>query len=103
MNPNGQKHQQQLPTARKVRRACQNELYRTAKRLKHWVPKDKMEAAAELYFKKVLANMAWIVEHQNNRRKQADWWEEHVAPEIAELWDIDRERLCEAFRDAYGG
>lgn len=103
MKPNAQKHAADYPSARKIRRSCSNELYRTVKRLKLWVPKDKMEQAEALYFNKVVTNLQWIIEHQSNRRAQADWWDEHVSKEIAELWEVDRLRLCEAFRYAYGG
>ncbi|RIX53083.1 dehydrogenase [Paenibacillus nanensis] len=103
MKPNEQKHAAGFPSARKIRRSCSNELYRTAKRLKLWVPKDKMEQAEKLYFQKVVLNLQWIVENQSNRKAQADWWVEAVSAEIAELWEVDRERLSEAFRDAYGG
>lgn len=103
MKPNSQKHTAGYPTARKIRRACSNELYRTVKRLKVWIPSDKLEQAEKLYCKKVALNLPWIVEHQNNRKLQADWWEDNVSAEIAELWNVDRLKLCEAFRDAYGG
>ncbi|MCR2806141.1 dehydrogenase [Paenibacillus soyae] len=103
MNPNAQKHSADYPSARKIRRSCSNELYRAAKRLKVWVPKDKMEQAEALYFKKVILNLQWIYENKSNRKAQADWWDDNVSAEIAELWEVDRGRLCEAFRDAYGG
>lgn len=95
-------HNPNMPSARNIRRACANELYRTAKRMKLWVPKDKMDRAAALYYRKVALNIAWITENRDNRKKQADWWYENVSAEIAELWDVDRDKLCEAFRDAYG-
>lgn len=98
-----QKHQSGYPTARKIRRACDNELYRTAKRLGIYLPKEKLEAAEKLYFKKVATNLIWISENQSNRRKLADWWDENVSAEIAELWEVDREKLQAAFRDAFGG
>lgn len=103
MKPHVQKHAAAYPSARKIRRSCSNELYRTAKRLKLWIPKDKMEQAEAIYFKKVAANLTWIYEHKNNRKVQADWWEDNVSADIAQLWDVDRIILCEAFRDAYGG
>lgn len=103
MKPNEQKHNADYPTARKIRRACSNELYRTVKRLKVWVPKEKMEQAEALYCKKVFLNLQWIFEHQSNRKAQADWWEENCSAEIAELLNVDREKLCAAFREAYGG
>jgi hypothetical protein len=103
MKPHAHKHNAGFPSARKIRRSCSNELYRTAKRLKLWVPKEKMEQAEKLYTKKVILNLQWIVENQSNRKAQADWWDEFVSAEIAELWEVDREKLNEAFRDAYGG
>jgi len=103
LNPNAQKHAAAYPSARKIRRSCSNELYRTAKRLKLWIPKDKMEQAEAMYVKKVAANIIWIYENRSNRKLQADWWDENVSAEIAELWDVDRSKLCQAFREAYGG
>ena len=103
MKLNEQKHAADYPSARKIRRSCSNELYRTAKRLKIWVPGDKMEQAEALYFKKVILNFQWIVENRSNRKAQADWWDENVSVEIAVIWEVDRSRLSEAFRDAYGG
>ncbi len=103
MKANTPKHTAGLPTARKIRRACDNELYRAAKRLKVWIAKDKMEQASALYFRKVAQNIAWIVEHESNRKAQADWWDENVSAEIAELWQVERNKLCTAFREAYGG
>lgn len=101
--PNAMKHQPDMPTARKIRRACGNELYRTAKRLKVWIPKDAMEEAEKRYTKKVLLHLPWIVENRSNRKVLSDWWDENVAPEIAELWNVDLEKLRAAFRDAFGG
>lgn len=103
MKPNAQKHNTGLPTARKIRRACSNELYRTVKRMKLWVSKEKMDEAERIYTKKVLLNLIWIVEHQSNRKVQADWWDENVSSDIAALWEVDRDMLCTAFRESYGG
>lgn len=103
MKANTQKHAAGLPTARKIRRSCSNELYRTAKRMKVYVPKDKMDKAETLYFQKVVQHLLWIVDHKDNRKAQAAWWSENVSEEIAALWEVDRDKLCEAFRDAYGG
>ncbi|MBD2867976.1 dehydrogenase [Paenibacillus arenilitoris] len=103
MKANEQKHTAGLPTARKIRRACSNELYRTVKRMKVWIPKEKIEKAESIYYKKVIPNLIWIYENRSNRKLQADWWEENVSAEIAELWEVDRAALCAAFRDAYGG
>jgi toxin CptA len=98
-----EKHQAALPTARKIRRACQMELYRTAKKLKLWIPPDKLEQAEKLYVKRVYLNLLWIHENHSNRKKLADWWEENVSADIAELWGTDRQQLCDAFRAAFGG
>ncbi|MDQ6421156.1 dehydrogenase [Paenibacillus sp. LHD-117] len=103
MNKHDQKHSSGLPTARKIRRACSTELYRTVKRLKVYVAKDKIEQAETIYFKKVVLNLPWIVEHKDNRKAQSDWWDQNVSAEIAELWEVDRVKLSEAFREAYGG
>lgn len=103
MKANAQKHAAGLPTARKIRRACSNELYRTVKRLKLYIPQEKMEQAERLYFRKVAENLLWIVEHKDNRKAQASWWADNVSQEIAELWEVDRDKLCDAFREAYGG
>lgn len=96
------KHNANYPTARKIRRSCGNELYRTAKRLKVYIPPDKLEAAEQLYFKKVAANLPYIFEHQSNRKLLADWWEEQVSGEIAELWQVEKTVLTQAFREAFG-
>src|SRR5690625_1838645 len=99
-------HQQgnaEPPSARKLRRTCNKELYRTAKRLRQWIPPDKLEQANRLYYKKVVHHVTWITENRSHRKKLADWWEEAIAPDIAELWDIEVQRLVRAFRDAFGG
>jgi hypothetical protein len=103
MKPTPEKHQAAYPTARKIRRACKAELYRTSKRLKQWIAPEKLEQAEKIYYKQVILHLPWIAENQSNRKKLSDWWEEHVSKEIAELWEVDRPRLCEAFRDAFGG
>jgi hypothetical protein len=103
MRPAQEKHQGGLPTARKIRRACSLELYRTAKRLKTWIPPEQMEAAGKLYYQKVATNLIWIHEHHSNRKVLADWFEENVAADIAALWEVDVKRLSDAFRDAFGG
>ncbi|EXX84874.1 hypothetical protein BG53_10225 [Paenibacillus darwinianus] len=103
MKQSNEKHLTSFPSARKIRRACNLELYRTAKRLKIWIPPDKMEAAEKLYVRKVAENMIWIHEHHSNRTKLSDWWEANVNAEIAELWQVDAKRLADAFRDAFGG
>lgn len=98
-----EKHNKPLPNARKVRRACNRELYRTIKRLKIWIPPEQIVKAEELYFKKVLLNLPWIVENGSNRKGLADWWEENVCPEIAPLWNVEPQILAKAFREAFGG
>jgi len=105
MNPvnNKVKHEQSLPTARKIRRACSRELYRTRKKLNRWIPPELAEQADELYFKKVALNLLWIVENSSNRKILADWWDENVCPEIAELWSVDPHLLARAFRESFGG
>lgn len=98
-----QKHANEYPSARKIKRACENELYRTAKRLGGYIPKEKIELAEKLYVQKVFLNLQWIHEHASNRKLLSDWWDENVSAEIAALWEVDREKLCRAFRDAFGG
>jgi toxin CptA len=97
------KHQATLPTPRSIRRACGKELYRTLKRLKQHVPEEKMQEAVDRYYRRVIENLEWIAQNHDNRRRLADWWDESVSGEIAELWSVDRDRLCRAFRDAFGG
>ncbi|MBW7457362.1 dehydrogenase [Paenibacillus sepulcri] len=91
------------PTARKIRRACENELYRTVKRLGVWISKERIEQAEKIYFKKVALNLPWIHENASNRKILADWWDDNVSAEIAELWEIPPAKLKAAFRDAFGG
>ncbi|QYR20566.1 dehydrogenase [Paenibacillus sp. sptzw28] len=102
MKPSPPKHQTGYPTARKIRRACENELYRTVKRLGIWVPKERMAQAEKLYFEKVALNLPWIHENGSNRKLLADWWDENVSGEIAELWEVEPNKLRSAFRDAFG-
>ncbi|PZE20704.1 dehydrogenase [Paenibacillus xerothermodurans] len=97
------KHKQQLPTARKIRRSCSRELYRTRKKLNKWISPELVEQAEQLYFKKVCLNLLWIVEHGSNRKLLSDWWEENVCPELAELWAVEPARLAKAFRESFGG
>ncbi|MCS7464753.1 dehydrogenase [Paenibacillus doosanensis] len=104
MNPANQvKHNQSYPTARKIRRACVKELYRARKKIGKWIAPELVEQADELYYKKVLLNLPWIVEHNSNRKLLADWWDENVCPEIAELWSVEPAVLAKAFRDSFGG
>lgn len=97
------KHARPLPTARGIRRACSKELYRTRKRMNLWVPKEKVEEAEKLYFRKVVGNLLWIHENGSNRKILADWFEEEVAGDIAAIWEVDAADLARAFRDAFGG
>ncbi|NHN33046.1 dehydrogenase [Paenibacillus agricola] len=97
------KHDQEYPTARKIRRSCSRELFRTRKKLGQWIAPELVKQADELYYKKVLLNLPWIVANGSNRRLLSDWWDEHIGPEIAELWDVDPAVLSKAFRDAFGG
>lgn len=98
-----EKHAAQLPSPRTIRRACGNELYRTVKRLKTHIPAPLVQQAEDLYMRKVIGNLLWIHENRSNRKALADWWDEAVAGDIAELWGVDRARLSQAFRDAFGG
>jgi hypothetical protein len=102
-NKMNEKHKQQFPSARAIRRACNKELYRTAKRLKSWISPSQMEQAEELYVKQVMLNLPFIVDNGSNRKALADWWEEHVSPDIASLWNVEPAALNHAFRDAFGG
>jgi hypothetical protein len=102
MNRNA-KHEKPLPNARQIRRSCQKELYRTIKKLKVYIAPDLVRQAEELYFKKVIINLLWIVENGSNRRVLADWWEREVCPDVAALWTIKEEELIRAFRDSFGG
>lgn len=103
MNTSREKYPRNIPSAREVRRACNRELFRTMKRLKIWIPPDQIIKAEEIYFRKVIANLTWIAENRSNRKALSDWWEENVAPEIAELWSVELHELTPAFRDAFGG
>lgn len=97
------KHESSLPTARKIRRSCNTELYRAVKRLKLWIPPERMAEAEQLYLERVMIRLPYITEHRSNRKLLCDWWDEHVCPDIAKLWEVDPERLSRAFRDAFGG
>lgn len=93
----------ELPTLRNIRRSCNKELYRTIKKLNAYVPPDAVRQAEKLYVAKVVPQLLWIAENASNRRKLADWWAEHIAPEIAVLWNVDQEKLIRAFRQSFGG
>ncbi|MEK5477842.1 dehydrogenase [Paenibacillus sp. FSL R5-0407] len=103
MNNKPGKHASPLPTPRKIRRGCSKELYRTVKRLGVYIPEERIREGEELYYKKVIGNLMWIAEHTSNRKVLADWWDEAVCPELADLWQVDRETLSRAFRSAFGG
>ncbi len=94
---------QDLPSVRKIRRSCENELYRTIKRLKVYIPPDKVKEAEQLYTKKVLQHLLFIHENGSNRKKLADWWDQEVNDAIAALWAVDPRTLSHAFRSAFGG
>lgn len=96
-------HQSQLPTARKIRRSCQIELYRTIKRLKVYISPEKLAQAETIYFKKVANHVVWLHENSSNRKKQMEWWEENVCDELVAVLEVDRTAFVAAFRDAYGG
>jgi hypothetical protein len=98
-----ERHKQQYPNARGIRRACSKELYRTIKRLKIWLTPEQIKSAETIYVKKVMLSLPFIVDNGSNRRLLADWFGEHVAPEVAPLWNVELESLKEAFRDAFGG
>lgn len=97
------KHEQPLPSPRKIRRSCQRELYRTIKRLNTFIPPDKVQEAETFYYRKVIENLIWIAENGSNRKLLSDWWAEHVAPDIAKMWQVDAGKLAAAFRDGFGG
>ncbi|WP_274652574.1 dehydrogenase [Paenibacillus humicola] len=103
MNSSAEQQGGSYPTARKIRRACANELYRTVKRLGVYIPKEQIEKAEKHYFEKVALNLPWIHENYSNRKKLADWWDDHVSADIADILGVDRGKLCKAFRDAFGG
>jgi hypothetical protein len=105
------KHQPSQPNAahkkpvsiREIRRACNKELYRTVKRMAFRPTPDQFDQAHMLYFNKVIQNIVFVTEHRDNRKLLSDWWSDHVAPEIAELWGVESEDLCDAFKRAFGG
>ncbi|MGG1314842.1 MULTISPECIES: hypothetical protein [Cohnella] len=103
MKTGHEKHAASLPTPRSIRRACSKELYRTAKRLKLYVPPELVKRAEEVYSRRVIEHLLWVHENRNDRKKLADWWEKELSGEIAALWNVDRARLAAAFRDAFGG
>ncbi|UHA74750.1 dehydrogenase [Paenibacillus sp. 481] len=103
MRPPKEQHESSLPSARKIRRACSMELYRTVKRLNVWIPEELLKQGEELYFKKVIHNSVWIHENHKNRKKLADWWDEAVSEELAALWNVEQAKLSASFRQAFGG
>ncbi|WP_420488668.1 dehydrogenase [Paenibacillus arenosi] len=98
-----ERHTTPLPSMRKIRRACATELYRTVKRMNVYIPAPLVEQGEQLYVKKVVANLLFVHEHGQNRKKLCDWWDEHVAPELSELWNVDIEKLKQNFRHTFGG
>lgn len=98
-----EKHNSPLPSARGIRRSCNKELYRTIKRMKIWVPQDRVAEAEKLYFRKVVENLLWIHENGKNRKLLSDWFEREVAGDIASLWKVDQQALSAAFRESFGG
>lgn len=103
MGTNQGRHQDNLPSPRKIRRGCNKELYRTIKRLGVYVPEERLEEGEALYYKKVIGNLFWIVENRSNRKLLADWWDGEVCDELASLWEVDPANLSKAFRAAFGG
>ena len=95
--------QSRLPTARGIRRACSKELYRARKRLPVHIAPDLVKQGEELYYRKVVGHLIWIAENRSNRKLLCNWWDEDVSVELAALWKVDRDALCTAFRNAYGG
>lgn len=91
------------PSLRQIRRACNQELYRTLKRLKRYVPPEKVRQAEALYLNKVVSRLTWVFENGNNRSLLCDWWEEAVCDDIAKLWEVESKVLAKAFREAFGG
>ncbi|TXK81002.1 dehydrogenase [Paenibacillus sp. N3.4] len=98
-----EKHKQQFPTARVIRRACSKELYRTVKRLKIWLSPEQIQAAEELYVKKVMLNLPFVIDNSSNRKVLSDWFDENIGPEIAPIWNVELDELNHAFRHAFGG
>jgi len=97
-----EKHKSPVPSPRTIRRACSRELYRTAKRLKLRLSDELMQQAEDLYYKKVLLNIVFVVEHNSNRKALADWWDDNVAADVAALWGADKDKVSQAFRAAFG-
>ncbi|TVY06852.1 dehydrogenase [Paenibacillus cremeus] len=103
-NDNKMKHTQPLPTARGIRRACSKELYRARKKLGGgYIAPDLVEQADQVYYKKVMLNLPFIAENSSNRKLLANWFEENVCGEIAELWSVEPKVLAKAFRESFGG
>lgn len=103
MKHNNKHEKSSLPSARKIRRGCNKELYRTIKRLNTYVPEELVKQGEELYYKKVIHNLIWIHENHSNRKVLADWWEEAVSDELSALWNVDQDKLVQSFRQAFGG
>ncbi|MFC0212330.1 dehydrogenase [Paenibacillus chartarius] len=103
INKQGEKHKPPSLSVRGIRRSCNRELYRAAKRLKTYIPPEKMAEAEKLYLDKVLGSLPYIMENGNNHKLLADWWDDNVNADVAALWDVEPARLARAFRDAFGG
>lgn len=103
MKPDKGKHEKGLHSARHIRRACSRELYRTAKRLKLYVPSEAMKKAEDFYFRKVAMNLPFISENGSNKKVLADWFEQNAAGEIASFWNVDSRAVADAFRQSFGG
>lgn len=103
MKPLKERHSRPLPTPRRIRRACNKELYRTIKRMSVWIPEDLVQQGEDLYYRKVIENLIWIHENGSNRKMLSDWWDEAVCGELAALWNVDQAKLSSSFRQAFGG
>ncbi|WP_281889703.1 dehydrogenase [Paenibacillus sp. YYML68] len=100
---NKMKHQKPVPSVRQIRRTCSRELYRARKRIGRYVTPEAIREADDIYFKKVLAHLMYIVENGSNRKLLADWFDEHVCGEVAVLYGVEEAVLSKAFRDSFGG
>ena len=56
-----------------------------------------------MLYEVITENLLWIAEQNSNRKALADWWDEAVSGELAELWQVDQGQLKRAFRSAFGG
>lgn len=99
--PNGKK--QEATSVREIRRSCQRELYRAQKKLKVYLTDEQIKKANQLYLAKVLINLPFIQKNRDNRKLQAEWWEENVCSEIAAIWNVDSSALAQAFYQTFAG